>query len=155
MFEAFANRRRQILVPDDRGGIIREGSISENMIGVAMRVDDMPDGQRGALPDGFAKLEPVTEAAARIDHGDACGSDDETDIRRRTAIGWRGKRYRSLTQVCAGRNLRDIGRGRAIGGRRAGICRFCKTGAREEQGAGLQQGRKQCCRSSLTAAQAF
>ena len=62
------------------GSILHEGGVAEDMIGMAMRVDDVSDRLVGAGSDGREQLQSLANAATGVDDRNGVGADDEPDI---------------------------------------------------------------------------
>ena len=71
---------------DEGRSVLHEGGIAENVIGVAMRVDDVADRLVGPRANGCQQSSSLAKAATGIDHGDGILSDDETDIGNRAVV---------------------------------------------------------------------
>ncbi len=76
----------QVRVADKGRFVLHESAVAEKMIGVAMRIDDVPDRLVGPGTNSCHQSSSLADAAAGIDHRDCILSDDETDIGDRTVV---------------------------------------------------------------------
>src|SRR5204863_9988238 len=83
---ACGQRTWQVRVTDKGRALLHESAIAEKMIGMAVRIDDVPDRLAGPGTNGCHQLSSFAEAATRIDHGDRILSNDETDIGNRAVV---------------------------------------------------------------------
>ena len=65
---AGGERARQVPVTDEAGSILDEGGIAEDVIGMAVRVDDVADRLVGPGANRRKQLPPLANAAAGVDH---------------------------------------------------------------------------------------
>jgi hypothetical protein len=77
---ARGERAWQVRVADKNRSVLHESGVTEDMIGMAVRVDDVADRLAGAGANGCHQLPSLADAATRIDHGDRILADDETNI---------------------------------------------------------------------------
>src|SRR5205823_5698553 len=73
---ACGQRTWQVRVTDKGRALPHESAVAEEMIGMAVRIDDVADRLAGPGTNGCHQLPPFTNAAPRIDHGDCILSDD-------------------------------------------------------------------------------
>ena len=73
-------RLRQLAVADEAGSLCGEGRIAEDMVGMAVGVDDVADRLGCAGPHRRQQRLALTEAAAGVDHGHRILADDKADI---------------------------------------------------------------------------
>src|SRR5258705_6475582 len=83
---ARGQRAWQVRVADKGRSVLRESAVAEKMIGVAVRIDDIPDRLVGSGPNSRHQLSSLADTAAGIDHGDRILSDDETGIGNRAVV---------------------------------------------------------------------
>src|SRR5678815_1701815 len=77
---AGGQRPGQVLVADEHGAVAGERGVSEDVIGMAVGIDDIADRPVGAGANGGEQALALANAAARVDHRDRAFADDETDI---------------------------------------------------------------------------
>src|SRR5262249_55247212 len=75
---ASGERSREILVADDYGAL--ECSVPENMIGVGVGINDVPNRLRRHCADRCKEAEPFTQASPAVNHSDSVAADYESDI---------------------------------------------------------------------------
>ena len=73
---ASSERSRKVLVADDYGAL--ERSVSEDVIGMGMGVDDVPNRLRRHCPDGLKQAAPFAHASPAINHSDSVAADDKS-----------------------------------------------------------------------------
>ncbi len=77
-------------VRKNRNSGILECGVAKNELLHGMSVDDQLDRLAGQACDGFQHALAMPSCAARVDDSDAAGPDDESGVRRKTAIACRG-----------------------------------------------------------------
>ena len=77
---ARGQRTWQVRMADKGRPVLHESGVSENMIGMAMRIDDVADRLAGPGTNSRHQLSSLAQAATRIDHRDRVLANDETDI---------------------------------------------------------------------------
>ena len=101
---ARGQRARQVRVADKDRSVLHESGVSENVIGMAVRIDDVSDRLVGPGTNGCHQLSSLAQAAARIDHGDRVLADDEADIGDRAVVLARHLRGLAVVHEYAIRN---------------------------------------------------
>ena len=103
---------RQILVPNEHDSFSSKSSVTERVVGMTVRVNDVTDRSVGPSPDGCEKPSSFKHAAAGIDDGNGIGADDKTDIGDRTFIFACHQRDGSDVDENAGRDFGHVQRER-------------------------------------------
>src|SRR5579872_1470005 len=89
------HRLRQVLVADKDRSVACKGGVSEYMVGVGMRIDDVADGLVGVAANGGEQLSSLAHAAAGVDDGDRIVANNEADIGNRALVFARHQRDRA------------------------------------------------------------
>ena len=83
---ARGQRARQVGVADKGRSVLHEGGVAKDVIGVAVRIDDVTDRLVGPRTNSCHQSPSLAKTATGIDHGDRILSDDETDIGNRAVV---------------------------------------------------------------------
>jgi hypothetical protein len=92
-------------VTDKAGSFLDEGDVAENVVGMAVRVDDVADRPVGPGTNRGKQLLRLTNASAGVDHRNCAVADDETDIGGRASVLACHQRGRAAVHEDAGRNF--------------------------------------------------
>src|SRR5262245_33059681 len=71
---ASGERSREVLVADDNGTL--ECSVPEDVIGMGMGIDDVPNRLRRHCADGCKQAAPFAHASPAVNHSDRLAADD-------------------------------------------------------------------------------
>src|SRR5262249_53672882 len=75
---ASSERSREVFVADDHSTL--ERSVPEDVIGMGMGVDDVPNRLRRHCADGCKQSVPFAHASPAVNHRDSVAADDKSDI---------------------------------------------------------------------------
>ena len=107
---ARCQRAREVLVADDHRAL--EGGVPEDVIGMRMGIDDVPDRLRRHCADGRQQAAPFAHASAAVDHRDGVAADDKSDVGDRALVLPCHQRNGADVGIEA---RRDLGHGQRIG----------------------------------------
>src|SRR5262249_3388554 len=108
----------------EQGSVAAKGSVAKDMIGMAMRADDVSDRLVGAGADRRQQPPSLTHTAAGVDHRDRLVTDDEADIGDRAVVLARHQRSLTLMHEQAWSHFADVKR----------LRRCARSGQRAENG---------------------
>src|SRR5262245_9653715 len=94
----------------EQGSVADKGSVAKDMIGMAMRVDDVSDRLVRAGADRRKQLAALTHTAAGVDHRDRLVTDDEADIGDRAVVLASHQRSLALMHEQTGSHFADVER---------------------------------------------
>src|SRR5262245_38819865 len=75
---ANSERSREVLVADDHRAL--ERSVPEDVIGMRMGVDDVPNRLRRHCPDGLKQAAPFAHASPAVNHSDSVAAYNESNV---------------------------------------------------------------------------
>ena len=105
---AGGERARQLVMADKDRFLGRERGVSEHVVGVHVRVDDVLYGQLRAGADGCEQRLADARAAAGVDDGDPIAADDEAGVGGVARIARREDLVAPLVNENAGNDLVDV-----------------------------------------------